>query len=75
MTMGLKRVVSDGPLIWMSPSIGLGCDMIGLKKNLGVGTGKIRIAPCNRGKGTFWGHCSRKKFERTEGRRKGERSH
>lgn len=59
MTMGLKEVVSDGPLIWMIPSIGFGYATIGLKKSLGVGAEKTIIALYNKGEeneilGTLW---------------------
>lgn len=52
MTMGLKEVVSGGPLNLMSPSIGFQCAMIGLKKSLKVGAGKIRITLLTRGRRT-----------------------
>lgn len=56
----------------MTTSNGFGCETIDLKKSLGVGTGNIRTALYNRlGENMkFWGHDSRRKCERMEGRRK-----
>lgn len=43
MIPGFQEVISDSPLILMSPLIGFRCAMIGLKKSLGVGAERSEL--------------------------------
>lgn len=42
--MGLMEAVSDSCWILMSPSIGFGWEMMGLRRSLGVEAGEVRTA-------------------------------